>query len=147
MWRSDLTAYDLQMKYSNFVGGKWVPSQSSATFENRNPADTDDLIGLFPDSTTTDAEAAISSAKRAYETWRLVPAPKRAEILFKAAQLIAARKEEFARDMTREMGKVIDETRGLGVSGMRERALLVDGKLEVYSRPGRGTTVQLEVPV
>lgn len=112
MWRPDLTAYDLQMTYSNFVGGKWVPSQSAATFENRNPADSKDLVGSFPDSTTRDAEAAIAAAKHAYESWRLVPAPKRAEILFKAAQLIAARKEEFARDMTREMGKVLEETRG-----------------------------------
>ncbi len=100
------------MTYSNFVGGKWVPSGSGATFENRNPANADDLIGLFPDSTTADAEAAIGAARQAFESWRLVPAPKRAEILFKAAQLIAARKEEFARDMTREMGKVLDETRG-----------------------------------
>ena len=100
------------MTYSNFVGGKWVPSESGATFENRNPANTNDLIGLFPDSTAGDAEAAIAAARHAFESWRLVPAPKRAEILFKAAQLIAARKEEFARDMTREMGKVLDETRG-----------------------------------
>ena len=112
MWRSHLTAYDLQMTYSNFVDGQWVPSASGATFENRNPANTTDLIGLFPDSAKRDAEAAIGAAKRAYDTWRLVPAPKRAEILFKAAQLIAARKEDFARDMTREMGKVIEETRG-----------------------------------
>ena len=112
MWRPDLTAYDLQMTYSNFVDGKWVASESGATFENRNPANTTDLIGLFPDSTTRDAEAAVAAATRAYQSWRLVPAPKRAEILFKAAQLIAARKEEFARDMTREMGKVLEETRG-----------------------------------
>src|SRR6187399_2207963 len=112
MWRPDLTAYDLRMTYSNFVGGKWVPSESAATFENRNPANTHDLIGAFPDSTTNDAVAAIAAAKYAYDSWRLVPAPKRAEILFKAAQIIAARKETFARDMTREMGKVLDETRG-----------------------------------
>ena len=100
------------MTYFNFVGGKWVPSESGATFENRNPANTDDLIGLFPDSTIGDAEAAIAAARHAFASWRLVPAPRRAEILFKAAQLIATRKEEFARDMTREMGKVLDETRG-----------------------------------
>jgi acyl-CoA reductase-like NAD-dependent aldehyde dehydrogenase len=100
------------MTFCNFVGGAWVPSESGATFENRNPADTADLIGLFPDSTTQDAQLAILAARRAYDSWRLVPAPKRAEILFKAAQIIAARKEELARDMTREMGKVLDETRG-----------------------------------
>ncbi|HYB93915.1 MAG TPA: aldehyde dehydrogenase family protein [Vicinamibacterales bacterium] len=96
----------------NFVGGRWVPAQSAATFENRNPANTDDLIGLFPDSTTDDAENAIAAARRAFNSWRLVPAPKRAELLLKAAQLIVERKEQFARDMTREMGKILDETRG-----------------------------------
>ena len=98
--------------FGNFISGKWIPSESGATFENRSPAHTNDLIGLFPDSTAQDAAAAIAAAKQAYESWRLVPAPKRAEILFKAAQLITARKEEFARDMTREMGKVLEETRG-----------------------------------
>jgi aldehyde dehydrogenase (NAD+) len=100
------------MTSANFIGGKWLPSESGATLENRNPANARDLIGLFADSTAQDACAAVGGAKRAFETWRLVPAPKRAEILFRAAQLIVARKEEFARDMTREMGKVLDETRG-----------------------------------
>lgn len=112
MCRGGLAAYDLRMTFANFVGGTWVPAESGATFENRNPADTRELVGLFADSTTKDAAAAIAAARRAFESWRLVPAPKRAEILFRAAQLIAARKEEFARDMTREMGKVLDETRG-----------------------------------
>src|SRR5512147_1485354 len=101
MWRTPHRQYHLRMTYANFVGGEWVASESAATFENRNPANTNDLIGTFPDSTTHDAERAIAAAKRAFESWRLVPAPKRAEILFRAAQIIAARKEEFARDMTR----------------------------------------------
>jgi acyl-CoA reductase-like NAD-dependent aldehyde dehydrogenase len=100
------------MNFANFVGGKWVPSESGATLENRNPANARDLVGLFPDSTARDAEAAIAAARRAFDSWRLVPAPKRAEILLRAAQLIVAHKDQFARDMTREMGKVLDETRG-----------------------------------
>jgi len=98
--------------YSNYVNGEWVPSASGATFENRNPANTDELIGVFQQSTPADVDAAITAAAAAYEQWRLVPAPVRAEMLFRAAQIIAARKEEFARDMTREMGKVLNETRG-----------------------------------
>ncbi len=98
--------------YKNFIDGQWVASRSGQTFENRNPANTDDLIGIFQHSTAEDVRAAIAAAARAYERWRLVPAPKRAEILFKAAQLIVDRKEQFARDMTREMGKVLSETRG-----------------------------------
>ena len=98
--------------HHNYVDGQWVPSASGQTFENRNPANTDDLIGVFQQSNTTDVDAAIAAAAKAYEQWRLVPAPLRAEILYKAAQIIVARKEEFARDMTREMGKVLNETRG-----------------------------------
>src|SRR3954468_1372799 len=98
--------------YKNYVDGQWVPSAFGQTFENRNPANTDDLIGVFQQSNTQDVDAAIAAAAKAYEQWRLVPAPLRAEMLFKAAQIIVARKEEFARDMTREMGKVLNETRG-----------------------------------
>jgi len=98
--------------YHNFIDGSWVPSVSGDVFENRNPANTDDLIGVFQKSTCADVERAIEAARRAYNHWRLVPAPRRAELLFRAAQLIAERKEALARDMTREMGKVLDETRG-----------------------------------
>jgi alpha-ketoglutaric semialdehyde dehydrogenase len=98
--------------YKNFINGEWVASKSGKTFENRNPANTDEIIGEFPASTSEDVEAAVQAAKHAYTKWRLVPAPKRAEILFKAAELLVKRKEEFSRDMTREMGKVLAETRG-----------------------------------
>src|SRR5438093_4254739 len=98
--------------YNNFIDGDWVPSQSGQLFESRNPADREDLIGYFQESSVADAEAAIAAAQRAYREWRLVPAPKRAEILFRAAALIVERKEQYARDMTREMGKVLEEARG-----------------------------------
>ena len=98
--------------YNNYVDGQWVPSASGRTFENRNPANTDDLIGVFQQSSVADVDAAIAAAAKAYEQWRLVPAPLRAEILFRAAQIIVERKEAYARDMTREMGKVLNETRG-----------------------------------
>jgi acyl-CoA reductase-like NAD-dependent aldehyde dehydrogenase len=98
--------------YQNFIDGAWVTSASGDLFDNRNPADRDDLIGTFQQSTAADAERAIAAARRAYSNWRLVPAPRRAEVLFRAAQLLSERKESLARDMTREMGKVLDETRG-----------------------------------
>jgi len=98
--------------FQNYIDGQWVASRGGRVFENRNPADRDDLIGIFQQSTPEDAEDALAAARRAYATWRLVPAPKRAEVLFRAAQIIAERKEMFARDMTREMGKVLEETRG-----------------------------------
>ena len=100
------------MTFRNYIDGQWKDSRSGKLFENRNPANRADLIGLFQESSPEDAADAIAAAARAYESWRLVPAPRRAEILFRAAQLIAERKEDFARDMTREMGKVLEETRG-----------------------------------
>jgi acyl-CoA reductase-like NAD-dependent aldehyde dehydrogenase len=98
--------------FNNYISGRWTPPHAGATCANRNPANCDDVIGVFPDSSAEDAVAAIEAAQRAYHSWRLVPAPKRAEMLFRAAQRLVERKEAFARDMTREMGKVLEETRG-----------------------------------
>jgi alpha-ketoglutaric semialdehyde dehydrogenase len=98
--------------FKNFINGEWVDSRSGKAYENRNPANTDELVGMFVSSTAEDVNAAADAAKEAYKKWRLVPAPKRAEMLFHAAEMLVARKEEFAKDMTREMGKVLAETRG-----------------------------------
>src|SRR5207253_6989841 len=96
----------------NFIDGEWVESVTGETFEDRNPADTRDVVGIFQKSGKEDVDAAIDAAKRAFVMWRLVPAPRRAEIIFLAAEMLDERKEEYARDMTREMGKVLKETRG-----------------------------------
>ncbi|HVH28431.1 MAG TPA: aldehyde dehydrogenase family protein [Vicinamibacterales bacterium] len=106
------TTSKVSATYYNLIDGDWVPSRSGGTFENRNPARSDEVVGLFQQSTAEDVQAAIGAAEHAYRSWRLVPAPRRAELLFRAAQLIAERKEVLARDMTREMGKVLDETGG-----------------------------------
>src|SRR5229473_2466613 len=98
--------------FKNFIDGEWVESSTGETFENRNPADTRDLVGVFQKSGKADVDAAVDAAKRAFAKWRLVPAPRRAEIVFRAAEILIERKEEYARDMTREMGKVLAETRG-----------------------------------
>jgi aldehyde dehydrogenase (NAD+) len=98
--------------FKNFINGEWMESRSGKAYENRNPANTDELIGMFVSSTDEDVDVAVDAAKEAYKTWRLVPAPKRAEMLFRAAELLLQRKEEFSKDMTREMGKVLAETRG-----------------------------------
>ena len=98
--------------YRNFIGGEWVESATGETFEDRNPADTRDVVGIFQKSGKEDVYAAIDAAKNAFLKWRLVPAPRRAEIIYRAAEMLAERKEEYARDMTREMGKVLKETRG-----------------------------------
>jgi acyl-CoA reductase-like NAD-dependent aldehyde dehydrogenase len=96
----------------NFIDGEWVESVTGETFEDRNPADTREVVAIFQKSGKADVEAAVDAAKRAFLKWRLVPAPRRAELLYRAAEILVERKEEFSRDMTREMGKVIKETRG-----------------------------------
>ena len=98
--------------YKNHIGGKWVAAKSGKTFENRNPANRHDLIGLFPASGPEDVDKAAGAAKKAFSKWRLVPAPKRGEILYRVGELLRQRKEEIARVMTREMGKILKETRG-----------------------------------
>ncbi|HEY0158026.1 MAG TPA: aldehyde dehydrogenase family protein [Thermoanaerobaculia bacterium] len=99
-------------EYSNYIDGKWVKSGSGKAFENRNPANDDDLVGLFQDSNAADVDAAVDAASRAYEKWRLVPAPLRAEYLYRVGDILKRRKDEMAREMTREMGKVVAETKG-----------------------------------
>jgi alpha-ketoglutaric semialdehyde dehydrogenase len=98
--------------FKNFINGEWVDSRSGKSYENRNPANTDELVGMFVSGTEEDAKQAVDAAKEAYKKWRLVPAPKRAEILYRAAELLVQRKEDFSKDMTREMGKVLAEARG-----------------------------------
>jgi len=97
---------------SNYIGGRWVPAASGETFENRNPADRDDLVGLFPRSGKADVDAAVAAAKKAFPGWRNTPAPRRAEVLYAAGEILKRDKEKLARLMTREMGKVLAETRG-----------------------------------
>lgn len=98
--------------YSNLINGEWVPSHSGKTFLNTNPADSSDILGEFQSSDAADIDAAVAAAQKAFASWRLVPAPKRAEILYRTGELLAQRKEQFASQMTREMGKVLNETRG-----------------------------------
>lgn len=99
-------------KFQNLINGKWVDSLSGKTFENRNPANWKEVIGLFPSSSVEDVNLAVISARAAFEKWRLVPAPARGDIMRKIGDLLSKRKEEIAREMTREMGKVLTETRG-----------------------------------
>jgi acyl-CoA reductase-like NAD-dependent aldehyde dehydrogenase len=98
--------------YRNLIGGQWLPAASGKTILNLNPADHSDVVGEFPSSHAEDVALAVAAAKKAFNTWRLVPAPKRAEILLRAGTILVQNKEKYAREMTREMGKVLAETRG-----------------------------------
>jgi len=99
-------------RFLNFIDGEWCESSTGESYENRNPARMSDLIGHFPLSGDEDVQRAVASARQGFLEWRAVPAPERGEVLRHAGDLLTSGKEEMARAATREMGKVLDETRG-----------------------------------
>ncbi len=127
--------------YQNYVNGKPVCPKTGRYFENRSPADVSDLIGRFADSDERDVHDAVEAAAEAYKSWRLVPAPQRGEILYRLGQILRDRKEDYARDMTREMGKVLKETRG-DVQEAIDMAFLMGGE----GRRLHGQTTNSELP-
>ncbi len=98
--------------FENYIDGKWVEPSSGEYFENRNPADEDDLIGRFPSSNADDVNRAVQSAQRGFEKWKRTPPPARGDVLRRVGDIMSERKEEIADLMTREMGKPLAETRG-----------------------------------
>ncbi len=126
--------------FLNCIAGRWVPARSGRTFCNTNPA-TGEPLGEFPASGPEDVNDAVEAAAKAYRSWRLTPAPKRAEIVFRAGAIIARRKEELARAMTREMGKILLETRGDVQEGI-DMAYLAAGE----GRRMFGVTTPSEMP-
>src|SRR3954468_21043333 len=127
--------------YKNLIDGEWVASRSGKTFENLNPANTSDVVGVFQASNQDDVNNAVTAAAKAFEGWRLTPAPKRAEIIFRAGELLTQRKEQYAKEMTREMGKVLKETRG-DVQEAIDTAYFMAGE----GRRLFGATVPSELP-
>jgi acyl-CoA reductase-like NAD-dependent aldehyde dehydrogenase len=97
--------------FKNYIDGEWVDALGGETFETISPADGETL-GTFPRSTAEDVDRAVEAATRAFEDWRLVPAPKRGEVLYRFAQLLSEQKDGLAELMTHEMGKVKAEAGG-----------------------------------
>jgi len=127
--------------YRNYINGEWREKGSLGTFENINPADHGDIVGIFPRSGKPEAEAAIAAAKAAYWEWSHMPAVKRADIVKHAGDLLRARKEDLARLMTRKMGKILQETRGDVQEGI-DTAYLAAGE----GRRMYGDTAPSELP-
>ncbi len=99
-------------KSLNRVGGEWTEPSTGRWFEDRDPAAPEEVVGIFPDSGATDADRAVAAARDAFPRWARTPAPKRAEMLYRAGEILKRRKDELAHIMTREMGKVLAETKG-----------------------------------
>ncbi len=127
--------------YQNYIAGEWCDSSNGERFDNINPADHNDIVGTFPLSTEADVDRAVTAAKAAQRAWSLVPAPERGEIMKKAGDIMVARKEEISKIMTREMGKVLAETRGDTQEGI-DTAYYAFGE----ARRMFGKTVPSEMP-
>ncbi|MFD2372124.1 aldehyde dehydrogenase family protein [Brevibacillus sp. GCM10020057] len=97
--------------FQNLINGEWINSTGNATFESINPANRSDIVGRFQSSVEEDVVLAIESAERAFQTWRNVAPSKRAEILYKAADLLEAGLEQYALELTREEGKTLASSR------------------------------------
>ncbi|RYG88341.1 MAG: aldehyde dehydrogenase family protein [Alphaproteobacteria bacterium] len=95
----------------NYIGGQWLPAESGAWFEDRNPADERDLIGRFPASGPAEVAAAVAAVRHAWPAWAAASPEERAEVLFRAAELMARRADAIAAELTREEGKTIAEAR------------------------------------
>ena len=125
----------------NLIDWEWVDAVSGRTLESINPGDTSDIVGIVPNSGKEDVDRAVDAARKAYEAWRLTPAPKRGEIIFRAAELLQKRKQELGKLVTREMGKVLPE--GLGdVQEAIDMAYYMAGE----GRRLSGETVPSELP-
>ena len=98
--------------YYNFIGGEWAECESGETFEIRNPANTDEVIGEFQQSGNEDAQRAIEAANEAADEWAATPAPQRGAILQNASELLEERKDELTETLVREEGKVRGEAAG-----------------------------------
>jgi aldehyde dehydrogenase (NAD+) len=99
-------------RVKNYIDGKWIDSKSGETFRSINPANKNEIVGVIPKSGRGDVDQAVKAARGAYERWRLTPAPRRGEILFRTAEILLRNKGSLGKLETREMGKILSE--GLG---------------------------------
>jgi acyl-CoA reductase-like NAD-dependent aldehyde dehydrogenase len=131
---------DTATTYGNHIGGTWQPAHDGRTFESRDPS-SGSLIARFAASDSSDVAGAVAAARDAFPAWRRTPAPRRGEIMYRFAALLAEHKERLARAMTSEMGKVIAEARGDVQEGI-DIAYLMAGE----GRRLFGDTVPSELP-
>src|SRR6185436_6023224 len=103
---------DQMIVFKNYINGEWTGSKSGKTFPNINPANTDETVGLFQSSNAEDIDQACRAAASARTAWADLPATKRGEYLFKAAELIENRLQPIGEEMTREEGKTLPEAIG-----------------------------------
>jgi len=100
----------MSQNYANYINGEWADRGS--WFENRNPADTAELVGSFAKGAAQDVEEAASAAAAALPGWSGMSGPARGDVLYRAAAILDKNFEQVAADMTREEGKTLPEAKG-----------------------------------
>ncbi|HLW18643.1 MAG TPA: aldehyde dehydrogenase family protein [Actinomycetota bacterium] len=123
------------------AGGEWITGHSGEIFEDRNPADRDDLIAVFARGDAVDINEAVEAAKRAYPEWMKTPAPARAEYVRKVGLMLEAQKEDLAHLMSREMGKTLKESRADIQEGIDFAVFMAGEGRRMY-----GVTTKSELP-
>jgi aldehyde dehydrogenase (NAD+) len=98
--------------FKNFINGSWVEPESGKYSENINPANTDEILGMFPLSNRSDVDKAVKAAQEAFKSWSQVPGPERGRILYRFADLLEAAADEVAEILTKEEGKIFGEAKG-----------------------------------
>ncbi len=114
--------------HMNYIGGQWVPAQGGETFESRNPARPSEVLGVFQRSTNADVDAAMAAARAAQPGWADTPAPQRGLILDRVADLLEERRDDIARTIVREMGKVYAEANGFDIQAAINTARVMVGE-------------------
>lgn len=141
-----------RMQYKNYINGKWVAPSSNAYYQIHNPANKKEILGEFPLSVEADVTQAIEAAHEQFDSWRKVPASKRAEYIYKFIDLLDQNKERLAKALTLEQGKPYSESYGEAARGVSEARFIVaeavrlDGATIPSDRPGVMNTV-LRVPI
>src|SRR2546428_11234082 len=114
-WRLERGAGEpMSEGFNNYIAGEWVPARNGKTFANINPANTDEVVGLFQASGPEDVRAAFDAAVKAQPAWAALPAPRRGEDLFKAAEILEGKLAKLGEEMKREEGKTLPESKGEG---------------------------------
>src|SRR5256714_546471 len=102
------------MQIANFINGEFVPSRSSAYFDDINPA-TAEIIAAIPDSDERDVDDAVRAAKAAFPAWSRTPAAERSSLLLKLAGLIEQNLDDLARLESIDNGKTLSLARRLDI--------------------------------
>ena len=123
--------------WKNYFSGVWQNSTKNETFEERNPADLNEVVGFFTSSNKEDVEMAIDSANSAFLSWSTLSALERANYLKGVLDLLKKERDSFSKVITLENGKTLKESLVEIDSAINEMEFQIHQGQRLY-----GTTIQ-----